>query len=173
MTIDFNNITEDVIPMNEFRLKHRFTNGYYEKLPDSHFKQLKPLGKKGSHFLWNYTVKSELHGNAPFKKDFFHKIEKARISEGREKEIKLWLFQRGIPFEKPVYLSWQPTEAMIVPWKLLIKYFDHFHNCTCGDLTVMDQSLDWALLFHHQHEIYFGSNAEAKIIEMNQEFLIA
>lgn len=173
MTINFNNITEDVIPTNEFRLKHRFTNENYEKLPDSHFNQLRPLGKKGSHFLWNHTLKSDLHGNAPFRKDFFRKIEKARISEGREKEIKLWLYQRGIPFEKPVYLSGQPTEAMIVPWKLLIKYFDHFHNCNFGDLTVMDQSLDLALLFDHQHEIYFGSNAHVKIIEMTEEFLIA
>ncbi|MCF0055409.1 hypothetical protein [Dyadobacter sp. CY356] len=173
MTIDFTNITEDVIPMTEFRLRHRFTSENYEKLPNFHLKQLKPLGKKAAHFLWDYTLRTNLHGNKPFKKDFFRTIERARISEGSEKEIKLWLFQRGVPFEKPVYLSWQPAEAMIVPWKLLIRYFDHFHNCTCGDLTVMDQNLSWALLFHHQDEIFFGSNSEVKIIQMNQEFLIA
>ena len=161
MAIDFNNITEDVIPMNQFRLNYRFTNDKYEKLPNLHLDQLKPLGKKGARFLWDYTIQSNLHGNAPFKKDFFRKIDKAPIKEGREIETKDWLHKRGLPSDKPVFLSWQPNEAMIVPWKIFINYFHHFYNCTPGDLTVIDQSLNWALLFHHQDEIYFGTNCDA------------
>jgi len=158
MKINFNNLNEDVIPLNQFSLKYRFINEKYEKLPEQHLDQLKPLGKKGARFLWDYTIQSNLHGNAPFKKDFFQTIDKSSILEGQEKETKMWLYQRGIPFDKPVYLSWQPTEAMIVPWELLIKYFDYFHYCTSGDLTVIDQSLNWALLFHHEDEMYFGKN---------------
>ena len=79
MAIDFNNITEDVIPMNQFRLNYRFTNDKYEKLPNLHLDQLRPLGKKASRFLWDYTIQSNLHGNAPFKKDFFKKIDNAPI----------------------------------------------------------------------------------------------
>ena len=45
---------------------------------------------------------------------------------------------------------------MIVPWKLLIKYFDDFDYA--DDLTVIDQSLNWAMLFFHEGTIYFGSN---------------
>ena len=161
MAIDFNNITEDVIPMNQFRLNYRFTNDKYEKLPNLHLDQLRPLGKKASRFLWDYTIQSNLHGNAPFKKDFFKKIDNAPIKEGREIETKDWLYKRGLPSDKPVFLSWQPNEAMIVPWKIFIKYFNHFYYCTSGDLTVIDQSLNWALLFHHDNEVYFGSNSDA------------
>jgi hypothetical protein len=79
--------------------------------------------------------------------------------EGNSKEIKKWLYQRGLPFEKNVFLSWQPMDAMILPWKLLIKYFDHFYYYgTSGDLTVIDRKLTWALLFYHEDEIYFGTN---------------
>ncbi|WP_254560208.1 hypothetical protein [Dyadobacter diqingensis] len=162
MKIDFTNLNDDVIPMNQFRLKYRFVNEDHDKLPEQHLDQLKPLGKKASKFLWDYTVQSNLHANTPFKKDFFKTIDKTRIQEGNEKATKKWLYQRGFAFDKPVFLSWQPTEAMIVPWKLLIKYFDHFYYCTPGDLTVIDQSLNWALLVYHEDEMYFGTNEKYK-----------
>jgi hypothetical protein len=158
MKIDFNNILEDVIPMNQFSLKNQFVNERFNKLPEHHLSQLRPLGKKGSRFLWDSTVQSNLHAHTPFKKDFFKRVEQARILEGREKEIKNWLGEYDLPSENPVFLSWRPTEAMIVPWKLLVKYFDHFHYCTPGDLTVIDQSLNWALFFYNKDEVYFGKN---------------
>ncbi len=148
--------------MDNFQLKWRFTDEKYDKLPDPHLDQLKPLDKEASTFLWDYVEKVGLHIDVPFKKDFFRTIDKARISDDNEKEIKKWLYQRGLPFDKPVLLSWQPTIAMIVPWKLLIKYFDSFYYGTSDDLTVFDPSLNWALLFYHEDEICFGTNKDFK-----------
>jgi hypothetical protein len=159
MAISFENIYEHVTAMDDFRLKWRFTEEY-NRLPDSHLAQLKPLNKKASEFLWNYISGTNLHDNTPFKKGFFKTVDKAKILEENQKEIKKWLYQRGLPFEKDVFLSWQPTDAMIVPWKLLIKYFDSFYFA--DDLTVIDQSLNWALLFYHEDEIYFGTNTNFK-----------
>jgi len=158
MKIDFTNLTDDIIPMQQFGLKYRFLSDHYEKLPEQYLAQLKPLGKKGSRFLWDYTIKSNLHAHAPFKKNFFNTIDTARIQEGKELEVKKWLDQRGFPSDKPVFLSWQPSEAMIVPWKLFVHYFDHFRYCTAADLTVIDQSLNWALFLYRENEIHFGSN---------------
>ena len=110
MSIDFDNIFQHVIPMDDFRLKWRFTEEKYDKLPDQHLDQLKPLDNEAAKFLWDYIAKTNLHNNIPFKKDFFRTIDKARISDGNEKEIKKWLYQRGLPFDKPVFLSWQPTD---------------------------------------------------------------
>ncbi|MFN8277463.1 MAG: hypothetical protein U0T84_08275 [Chitinophagales bacterium] len=148
--------------MDDFRLKWRFTVEKYNKLPVHHLDQLKPLDNEAAKFLWDHIAKAGLHSDTPFKKDFFRTVDKARILDGNQKEIKKWLYQRGIPFDKPVFLSWQPTEAMIVPWKLLIKYFDSFYYGSSDDLTVMDQSLNWALLFYHEGEIYFGANKDFK-----------
>lgn len=156
MSIDFNNIFEHVISMDDFRLKWRFTEEQYGKLPEEHIAQLKPLDNEAAQFLADFISKTNLHSDFPFKKDFFPTIDKARILEGNEKEIKEWLYQRGLPFEKPVFLSYSNEEAMIVPWKLLIKYFDSFYYA--DDLTIIDKSLNWALLFFHEGEIYFGTN---------------
>ncbi|HEX8546202.1 MAG TPA: hypothetical protein VF691_04525 [Cytophagaceae bacterium] len=162
MTIDFNNLQEHVISMDNFAMKWRFTEDEHEKLPEHHLNQLKPLDEEASNFLWDYIANTNLHRDMPFKKDFFRTIDKAKILDGNEKEIKKWLYHRGLQFEKAVYLSWQPTRSMIVPWKLLIKYFDSFYYGSSDDLTVIDQSLNWAVLFYHEDEIYFGTNKDFK-----------
>ena len=156
--IGFDNIKDNLADLKDFSLKWRFTDENYNLLPDIHLDQIKPLNKKASNFLWNYTVSLDLHKNIPFKKDFFKSIDKAKILENNDSDIKKWLYNRGLPFDKEVYLSWQPDEGMIVPWKILIKYFDDFYYSGSDDLTVFDNSLNWALLFYHESEIYFGSN---------------
>lgn len=151
MTTDFGNIHDHIIPMENFSLR-----GLFGDLPEVHLDQLKPLDKTAAAFLWNYISDSGLHDDVPFKDDFFQTIDKAKITGNNEKLIRKWLYRRGLPFNKPVFLSGQPTEAMIVPWKLFVKYFDCFYHS--DDLTVIDQSLAWALLFYHEDEIYFGTN---------------
>ncbi|MEO5891906.1 MAG: hypothetical protein ABIQ31_16780 [Ferruginibacter sp.] len=152
MIVDFGNIHGHIIPMKDFGLNRRFTG----TIPEIHLDQLKPLDKMAAEFLWDYISNSRLYDDTPFKKDFFKTIDKAKIDFHEEGKIKKWLYHRGFPFEKEVFLSWQPTEAMIVPWKLFIKYFDHFYYS--GDLTIFDQSLTWAILAYHESEIYFGTN---------------
>ena len=160
MEIGFNNINDHVIPMDDFSMKWRFTEEEYDKLPGIHLNQLKPLDANASKFLWNYIVATNLHNDVPFKRNFFKNIDKAKIFEDNEKAIKKWLYQRGVAFDKEVYLSWQPDSAMIVPWKLLIKYFYAFYYGGSDDLTVIDQSLNWALLFYHEDELYFGTTKD-------------
>ena len=158
MKVDFSNIHEHIISMNDFSLKWRFTEEKYAVLPDLHLSQIKPLDKKASKFLWDYISDTNLHNDVPFKKDFFRNIDMIDISDDNKLEIKKWLYQRGLPFKKEVFLSYTSNEALIIPWKVLIKYFDEFHYQGSDDLTVIDQSLEWALLFFHEGEIHWGTN---------------
>jgi len=158
----FDSIYEHVIPMDDFSLKWRFTDEKHDKLPSHHLEQLKPLDNVASKFLWDFVAKTNLHSDFPFKKDFFRTLDSVKILVDNEKEIKKWLYQRGLPFSKDVFLSWQPHGGMIVPWKLLIKYFDSFYYGASDDLTIFDQSLQWTVLFFHEDEIYFGTNKQFK-----------
>ena len=154
MTVDFENIYDHIIPLDAFGLK------YYDNLAPIHLNQLKPLDKMAAKFIWNYISDTCLHDDVPFKTNFFRTIDKAKIYFNNKQEIKKWLYQRGLPFDKQVFLSWQPHEAMIVPWKIFVKYFDDFAGL--HDLTIIDQSLSWALLSYHESEIYFGTNNDYK-----------
>lgn len=42
----------------------------------------------------------------------------------------------------------------------MIKYWDLFYYGSSDDLTIIDDSLNWALLFHHEGVIYFGTNQD-------------
>jgi hypothetical protein len=158
MKIDFSNLLEHIIPISDFELSWRFTEERYNVLPEIHLNQLRPLDKLAANFLSNYISEIGLHNHVPFKKDFFKVIDEISSSNDNESEIKKWLYRRGLPFGKEVCVVWNHNEAMIVPWKLLIKYFDDFAYPGSDDLTVFDESLNWALLFFHEGEIYFGSN---------------
>lgn len=169
--IDFKNIAENRIEIDEFQLKWRFIESEYNILPAEHLKQLTPLNEKASNFLWNFISNSGLHENEPFGNNFFNTIDSTRIHEGNEQEIKKWLYQRGLPFSKRVYLSWQPNTALITSWKLVVKYFDDFYYGGSDDLTIIDESLNWAVLFHHEDEIYFGTNEKFELSESEQQEL--
>lgn len=157
MNIDFNSINQHIISLAPFQL----LDGFMDDFLKEHFEQLQPLDNDASKFLWNYLIHNNVHTDVPFKKGLFQTIDKAKVLHDNQKEIKKWLYQRGIPFDKIVYLSWRPTEAMVVPWKILIKYFDTF-LFYLSDLTIFDESLNWALLFYHEDEVYFGTNEKFK-----------
>ena len=160
MKTDFTNISNHTTPLKDFQLKWRFTEENFDAFSDQHLDLLKPLDKEASNFLWHFMDDTNLHEQIPFKHDFFRVVDKFDILNGNKSEIKKWLYQRGIPFKKSVYLSWGPDVAMIVPWKILIKYWDLFYYESSDDLTVIDDSLNWALLFHHEGVIYFGTNED-------------
>jgi len=162
MKIDFDNIDKHSVSINDFRLKWRFIDPKYDVLPDIHLDQLKPLDKDAAKFVSDFISKTDLHADVPFKKGFFQTIDKARVTADNKQEIKKWLYHRGLPFDKNVYLCWDEQDAMIVPWKIFIKYFDSFYYGGSDDLTVCDESLQWALLLYHEDEIYFGTNKDFK-----------
>jgi hypothetical protein len=41
---------------------------------------------------------------------------------------------------------------------MVVKYWDDFWYPGSDDLTVIDESLAWALLFWHESEAFFGDN---------------
>jgi hypothetical protein len=170
MKIGFDNIKDFVMPVEQFSMNWRFTEKNYDKIPDLHLDQLKPLNKIASEFIWDFIQNNKLHDDTPFKKGFFRNLDKAEVTDENHKDVKKWLYERGLPFGKEVFLSWQPSEAMIVPWKLLVKYFDSFYYPISDDLTVIDESLNWALLFYHEHEIYFGTNEDFKPSRIFEEY---
>lgn len=160
MKVDFNNIEEHTIPISQFKLKWRFMEKDYNVIPDIHLNQLKPLDNEAAKFLAAFISKVDLHAEVPFKKDFFSSVDAINILEDNNAYVKKWLYRRRLPFQKQVFLSWDTETAMIVPWKMLIRYFDSFYYGASDDLTVFDESLQWSLLFFHEDRIYFGTKTD-------------
>ena len=162
MTISFaDRLT--TIPMSEFAMNWRFTDSKYDLLPPEHLAQVHPLDDQSAGLVWKLILDSDIHAVDPFKPGFFRHHESTEIgdSHGNAEEdarIRKWLYRCAMPFDHVVYLSWQPTWAIQTTWKMLLKYWTAFYFPISDDLSVIDESLDWCLLFHHEHEIHFGTN---------------
>ncbi len=156
----FKELDKHIIPMEEFMLKWRFTDEKYDLLPENHVVELKPLDRIGSEFLADYLTDCRVHSQLPFQNDLYRNIDRIGIREGNEKVITKWLYQRAIPFDKRVFLCWDGINGMITKWKFVVKYWDSLFYGGSDDLTVFDEGLEWALLFFHEGEIYFGTNKE-------------
>ena len=147
------------IPMEQFALKWRFTDPRYRVLPPVHLEQVKPLSSESSRRLWDLTLL--LHKDLPFTVGFFSDVESIPLNNTDPlaiRAVRKWLFNRGVPFKSPVYLSYQQDEAIATTWKMVIKYWDEFWYPGSDDLTVVDDSFAWTLLFWHEGEAFFGDN---------------
>ena len=158
MTVDFKNINDFVIPLTDFALNWRFVDPKYNALPDYHLKDLKPLGKVASRFLFDYLKTNDLHSDSPFKSGFFKQIDSIEITENNAIKVKDWLLKSGLDSKNEVILSWDFDNAMILPFGLLVEYFDDFHYSSSDDLTVFQKDLNWAFLFSHADQIFYGQN---------------
>jgi hypothetical protein len=162
------------IPMDQFPLEWRFTDPRYDVLPSSHLAQVKPLAPADAGRLWHLIVQAGMHRDIPFTKGYFRSVASTAIglSHGNpveDRRVRKWLYRRGIPFRQRVWLSYQPYCAIETTWKMLLKYWTTFYYPISDDLTVIDGSFNWALLFFHEHEVFFGSNvARVEQVTSNQ-----
>jgi len=150
---------------DEFPLKWRFTDPKHVLLSDEHLAQVRPLDEKSSRKLWSFILESNLHASDPFLEDFFQSVESISIPNStgdyaeEDSRVRKWLYRCALPFDKRVLLSWQPELAVETTWKMLVKYWSDFYYPVSDDLTVFDESLQWALLFHHNEKVFFGTNS--------------
>lgn len=127
--------------------------------------------------IWQSILDQGIHEEDPFKPGMFvhyavtKVYEATRIGESlneREEEearIQRWLRYCPIPRDQTVYLSWQPRVAVRTTWDTLVRYWSAFYYPVADDLCVVDDRLEWCLLFHHEHQIHFGTNQPPPTIE--------
>lgn len=154
--MNFCEIDKHIIPLEKFNLYWRFTDEKYDLLSDDQLQEIKPFGKEASLFLNNFLVEKNIHNQLTFNPDLYSSIDKVKITDGNEKEIKNWLYERDLPLENTVYLSWDGATSMKTKWKFVIDHWNSIYYAGSDDLTIFDESLKWTLLFFHESEIYWG-----------------
>jgi hypothetical protein len=128
--------------------------------------RIRPLSVASSKQIADSLRATGLHRDFPFKKDFFRRIESLALTPvdhqdkllKEDQKVKKWLYRRGIPFAVPVFLSYDSSNAVLTTWKMLVRHWRLFYYSISDDLTVCDGSMNWCLLFFHEHELFFGTN---------------
>lgn len=74
----------------------------------------------------------------------------------RRSEVREWLFGRGVPFRRVVYLLYE-HRVVQTTWKMVVRYWDAFAWSVGYAMVAVDHTLEWACCFHHEDVIVFGS----------------
>lgn len=158
MKVPIEKLKKYSIKMENFKLKWRFTNSLWNKLPERNVHQIIPLSNIGANEISKIIKKEKTSLNIPFTHDYFRVIDKAKILSNNEKIIENWLLARAISPQQEIILYWDDETAVITNWKTFVEYFDDFFYGGSDDLEVFSETLDWMLLCFHEDELYFGSN---------------
>ncbi|MFN7602473.1 MAG: hypothetical protein ACK5R0_13855 [Bacteroidota bacterium] len=131
-----------------------------------------------NNFLWSSCMLEGLDPHKydgktwnPFRKNYFREMDEFRIVMDCDSAIKKWLFARGIPFDKYVFIdSVRSGQSVMLTWKMVIKYWEGLFFA--DDLTIFDETLNWGLFYFHESHLYYGQtnifNPEEKIKEMEE-----
>jgi len=154
--INFNNIKDHRIERPSKATSLGAVEGY-DNLADEFKDQIIFLNKEASKFIYEYLESAKfVTGDLwePFRKENFKFTEEIDEPED-EKDLKKWLFSRGILFSKWVFLLPNYGDCpMILTWKMVIK---NAGNIFCGDdIIIFDQTNQWCLVYWHEEKLFFG-----------------
>jgi hypothetical protein len=152
------------VPLEEWRYAWRIEQ-FDSPLSRLDRERIRPLSAASSKRIADYLDTTGLHRDFPFKKGLFRRTESFALTSvdhqdkllKEDRKVKKWLYQRGIPFAAPVFLSYDSSSAVLTTWKMLVRHWRLFYYPISDDLTVCDGSLNWCLLFFHEHELHFGT----------------
>jgi hypothetical protein len=74
--------------------------------------------------------------------------------------VREWLHARGVPYNTSIYAFYDQDQILVMPWRLLLKYWDVFAWRVGYSMIATDASCQWACMFHHENVIEFGAYGE-------------
>ncbi|MFH5803217.1 hypothetical protein [Alienimonas sp. DA493] len=70
--------------------------------------------------------------------------------------VRQWLYGRSVPYGTTIYAFYDRRQALRMPWRLLVKYWDAFAWSVGDSMIATDSTGQWACVFHHENVIEFG-----------------
>lgn len=116
--------------------------------------QIYLLEAEASQYLWDFGKTQRYLQNKEIDVRHFKHIEEYNCMFSSQKEIKKWLYQRGIPFQRKIFWIPYPKEGYILTWKMLIKYNESIF--LVSDELFYDRSLNWILIYDHDGKLNYG-----------------
>jgi hypothetical protein len=167
------------VPMERSRLRGRFD---LQVLSPAHLAHIEFLDAKSSSNLLQMTSPWVTQA-PPFRHAYFSNVATTPIAGYRADEIqqmKRWFYQRGVPFQRRVFLSWDHSTAAITTWKMVVRYWNVFWHPSSDDLFIFDESQSWLLFLWHEEQAFFwsaqkpfvGPSAAARSPGRRREFIV-
>ncbi|HBN78189.1 MAG TPA: hypothetical protein DD473_20740 [Planctomycetaceae bacterium] len=135
----------------------------YLPIPLAHADQICRLNNSSSKLVWKWLGAAlpahwpEAEAQFPNQLVFNLESHNWNSDEGMQ-AVRQWLHDRNIPYSESMFLMYEPGKVIQLPWKLFVKYWDALTWSVGACAIVMDHKCKWALCFHHEDVIIFGTH---------------
>ena len=155
--IDINNIKEYAIERPE-GLTCLGTAEDFDNISDEFKDQIIFINEAAADYLYGDLKSANFITGSlwePFKESNFKSVEKL-MEVDDEKKLKKWLYERGIPFSKWVFLLPNYGHGpMTLTWKMVVKNARSIF--WSDDIILFDETNQWCLCYWHEEEMFYGS----------------
>lgn len=155
-TITLDNLDSFSVDFDNSPFNCWFKDKDESEIQPEHKDQISILDKNAANYLWDFEMKVNDRPlrDYPNLNKYFKSVD--IYEQTKEKELKKWLYETGVPFKQKVYMSVQPDTGFVLTWKMVIKYSDNIFFS--HDLAIWDKTLNWMLVFHHDGKWHFAKN---------------
>jgi hypothetical protein len=144
-----------------------FCGDYYLPLHPHHAAQISLLDPADAGRVANRAFSAIPPGwpewsDQPFEVEEQMSVHECWKDEARRAEVTRWLFRRGIPFRRTVYLLYERDRVVRTTWRMVVRYWDAFAWSVGYAMFAADDTLQWACCFHHEDVFVFGSHVKSR-----------
>lgn len=142
-----------LIPMEKFKLKWRWTDEEYCLLSADELSRIHPLDTVSAREVWNRSLLlidsgSEFSPNS----QLFDSIE--TIDTNNSSAVASWL--KSKMSSGNIIVSWQRDMAVKTTTDLFIKYWDEFCYPSSDDVSIWPETENWVVHFWHYEKACYG-----------------
>lgn len=140
----------------------------YLPLPNEHALKIQRLTSTSAQRVWQW-LGSSLPAGWPASESHFASQTLFRLddehwnSDAGIQTVRQWLHDLGVPYSTEVFLIYEEHKLVLMPWKLVVKYWDALSWSIGMYMIVMDCTRQWACCFDHENVIIFGTFSKVKI----------
>lgn len=154
--MELTTILQEAIPLNQHPYKWIFESESGQMPSTEHLDQIVALNTKGSNFLSKFLDQTKITTFNAASKMYFKDFDQFSYAENQKKEVKKWLFNRKIKFDKLVFVTITASVSFVLTWKMVIHYSEVLFFGY--DVIVWDNTLNWCLIHDHNDVFYYGVN---------------
>jgi hypothetical protein len=149
----------DLVPLQDFSLRYRWTEPRYNVLPPSALGAIRPLtaakARQIDRLALPYLRSLAINPVGAIPEYFAGAI--TAFSTFRDESTVPARLQALVPDdEQSVVASWDDRTAVLTSWWVFRTYWDDFCYPSSDDVTVVPQSGEWLLWYDHEERFVFG-----------------
>lgn len=143
----------DLVSLESFPLKWRWTDERYNKFPESVLVRINSLTMEKARELYDFQKQFLPFENFQYEKVNDENYIKTDLFDGLK--ITEWLERKIGDEEGFIFLCWSRDWAIRTTVKIFCDYWDDFCYPASDDIVITAEKVNWIIVYHHEEYLFF------------------